>query len=367
MKKELERLVKKYSLEELVELNVLLGEEVVARVQALNNILGLNSSNHAEAFVKTCEVTNNVATQEATKEEVKENTKEASKVTKGDKPWNTKEMPKIGKYNKVTKEYEYFETKEEGLLTAVTSNKNKTLLGGQVAHNGRIYNYVFSNKYELPVVYGPVSKEFLANLKESILNNLPKDFVLEKPLDNKYKSHYGYEGRFFYDQLEEGKFIYKTKDGYKGFTDEMSFRVLSHEDPTTHKEVIDAINVLSVNYYFSANYENAFSERQKRLYPTLIDNIKDLITKVNNRFNGLDKQTTNTSKYGSLLDKYFDNKDKEKAVVKDTKDNSHKGGLLDGLIDEVEEVEEEVVDVKHASDDRYKVAAENARRAIWND
>lgn len=346
---EVERLTKEYSLEQLVELKIKLDKEVLTRVQVLNNILGLNSSNHAETFVKTCEVTNNVDTQEATKEEVKENTKEASKVTKGDKPWNTKEMPKIGKYNKTTKEYEYFETKEEGLLTAVTSNKNKTLLGGQVAHNGRIYNYVFSNKYELPVVYGPVSKEFLAGLKESIINNLPKDFIMAKPLDSELKSHYGYEGRFFYDQLEEGKFIYKTKDGYKGFTDEMSFRVLSHEDPTTHKEVIDAINVLSVNYYFSANYENAFSERQKRLYPTLINNIKDLITKVNNRFDGLDNKSTNKysslldDKYGNLLDRVFDTNPKTKEETKEKDTIVYNGQEVD-----------------------YELAAKRAKRAFWN-
>lgn len=311
MNKELQRLISKYNLEELVELKVLLDSELVLRASKLNAILGIG--NTTAVTVPVLPVVTEEQTKKTTKEifveEIKEEiiveetidddiftgeieiSKKEEKLSKDitsdkkvPKKWYTKDMEIINEFDKKTRKYKEFTTDKEGVIYCTTSNYDPSVLGGQLGHNGKIYNFIYSTKFELPVVLGEVTLDYLKEIKDKILAEAPKDFVEAEKLGTKYMTDYGYPGRFYYDELEQGTFIFKTKDGYKGFTQGMSFRVFLNDD-----NEIKNIYTLKNGFFFSQNYENAFAARQMRLYPTLVEDIEALITKVNEQFANYDE------------------------------------------------------------------------------
>lgn len=302
MNKELQRLISKYNLEELADLKVLLDSELVLKVSKLNTVLGINNitpvASAPTTSTPTIPVTSTeIFAKEIKKEETPKATKNNTKVKTEARKWDTIDMEVINKFNKVTKDYDEFTTDKEGVIYCTTSNYDPSILGGQLGHNGKIYNFIYSTKFELPVVLGDVTLDYLKEIKDKILADAPKDFIEAEKLATKYMTDYGYLGRFYYDELEQGTFIFKTKDGYKGFTQGMSFRVAIDED--TDKE---RIYTLKNGFFFSQNYENAKSSRQMRLYPNLVDDIKVLITKVNEQFINYDDKKEN-KKVSNLVNK----------------------------------------------------------------
>lgn len=342
MKKVCKELGKKYSTEELLVLRFLLDEKVHEDLDKMNLLMRINtlipsvpvkSVSTKETFNEEIKKTKEVKTEDnAVTEDGYMEEKEADKVpetkvttdknmaenvladkTEG-KVWYTKEMPRINKFNKKTKEYEEFTTDKEGVLYCTTSIYDPSILGGQVGHNGKIYNFIFSTKYELPVVLGEVTLDYLKDIKGKILDAAPENFVEAEKLACKYMNEYGYAGRFYYDELEQGTFIYKTKDGYKGFTQGMSFRVIADET-----NEIKRIYTLKNGFFFSQNYENAQSQRQIRLYPNLIKDIQELMNKCHKGFLGLEDK--DTSKEVVVEDVYDDEIDE---VVVNTKEETKK-------------------------------------------
>lgn len=310
MNKELQRLISKYNLEELADLKVLLDSELVLRASKLNAILGIG--NTTAVTVPVLPTTNDEQPKKTAKETFVEEIKKEEKLSKDitsdkevPKKWYTKEMEAITKFNKNTRKYEEFSTNQEGVIYCTTSNYDKSVLGGQLGHNGKIYNFIYSTKFELPVVLGEVTVDYLKEIKDKILASAPMDYVEAEKLGTEYMTDYGYPGRFYYDELERGTFIFKTKDGYKGFTKGMSFRVLLNND-----NKIENIYILKNGFYFSQNYENAFADRQMRLYPTLVEDIEVLITKVNEQFANYDEtggKPSTPNKYDDFFTDKFNN------------------------------------------------------------
>lgn len=304
MNKELERLISKYNLEELAELKVLLDSELTSRVNKLNTVLGINNVTPTSPVLPTTKeiFTEQLKAEQPKKKQPKEKlSKDIINDRENFKKWDTKDMERIIQFDKKTRKYKEFTTDKEGVIYCTTSNYDPSILGGQLGHNGKIYNFIYSTKFELPVVLGEVTVDYLKEIKDKILADAPKDFVEAEKLGCKYMNEYGYAGRFYYDELEQGTFIFKTKDGYKGFTQGMSFRVFLNED-----NEIENIYTLKNGFYFSQNYENAFADRQKRLYPTLVEDIKTLITKVNEQFINYDDKKEDKSTTNNKWDDFFE-------------------------------------------------------------
>lgn len=330
MNKELQRLISKYNLKELVDLKVLLDSHLISEVIELNVILGIGNATTSTVPVlpiateeQTKKTTKEIFVEEIKEEKIIEETidddiftgeieipKKEEKLSKDitsdkevPKKWYTKKMETITKFNKKTRKYEEFSTDQEGVIYCTTSNYDPSILGGQLGHNGRIYNFIYSTKFELPVVLGEVTLDYLKEIKDKILADAPMNFVEAEKLGTEYMTDYGYPGRFYYDELEQGSFIFKTKDGYKGFTKGMSFRVFLNDD-----NKIENIYTLKNGFYFSQNYENAFADRQMRLYPTLVEDIEVLITKVNEQFANYDEKAEGKPSTTNKWDDFFTDK-----------------------------------------------------------
>lgn len=302
IKVEFKRLIAEYGLEDLVDLSILLDEEVKGRVFALNEKLGLV----VPATPVPVAPTPNVISEEVpTKEKAIPTTKEIFIRNCGyedretqNNYWITRWMKRICNFDKVSKEYNFLSTKENGVLHTTVCKLNPSLIGGQYAKDNRIWNFVFNPQHELPVFFGPCTKEFLGKLREEILKNIPEGYEEGEPIAKENKSDYGFEGRYYYDELTEDKFIFKTVDGYEGYNNGVAFNIKSNFDFDKKKEVISSFNILNYNYYFSHNYENAFAPRMKHLYPNMINEVMELMDKVNHNYNtfvvGKDKKSITT-------------------------------------------------------------------------
>lgn len=313
LKTQVNDMIKNSNLEELAEVYKLLGDNITERVMALNKLVGINVLDPSQATTtedKNVQIDANVKT-DIKDINIKTNTHDKfienceDEKYPGNKFWDTKDMPAISEYDKKAKVWSILSTDEEGLLYTTVSKQNPALIGGQYAKDKRVYNFVYNPAYEFPVFFGPCDQDFLEDLKVVILDNLPTGYkAARKRIPTEKKSDYGFPGRFYRDEITEDKFIFKTKNGYEGYNNGVAFKVIAKFNYEEKREVLESINIINYNYYFSHNYENAKASRMKHLYPHMIKEIEELIEKVNHKHetyvHGKDNDTIKSTDNGSI-------------------------------------------------------------------
>lgn len=320
LKTQVNDMIKNSNLEELAEVYKLLGDNITDRVMALNKLVGINVLDPSQVTTVLSQATTtedkNVQIGANVKTDIKDINIKTNTHDKfiencedekypGNKFWDTKDMPTISEYDKKAKVWSILSTDEEGLLYTTVSKQNPALIGGQYAKDKRVYNFVYNPAYEFPVFFGPCDQDFLEDLKVVILDNLPTGYkAARKRIPTEKKSDYGFPGRFYRDEMTEDKFIFKTKNGYEGYSNGVAFKVIAKFNYEEKREVLESINIINYNYYFSHNYENAKASRMKHLYPHMIKEIEELIEKVNHKHetyvHGKDNDTIKSADNGTI-------------------------------------------------------------------
>lgn len=199
---------------------------------------------------------------EPVKEEVKKNKKTSKKDKKTEYSMFFKEVEKTG--------YEHGDKLPENAPTVLTTCRKDTdacVVAALVNNNGIATNAVWGTGYKYPIVFGKLSLDELAKVKEDIIANFPEN--AERIGENTTEN--GKSENFYYDELEEGNFCNRImgRDGkvtYFGYIVEQNICFYRNPD--------ESISMVDMKYFFMPKWGTKASKED---YEVKIDAINSLI------------------------------------------------------------------------------------------
>lgn len=200
---------------------------------------------------------------------VKEDKKKNNKVSKSSKKDKRTEYSMF--FGKVRETgYEHGDKLPENAPTVLTTCRKDTdacVVAALVNNNGTATNAVWGTGYKYPIVFGKLSLDELAQVKENIIINFPEnaEMMEENTTEN------GKEENFYYDELEEGNFCNRIigRDGkvtYFGYIVDQNICFYRNPDQST--------SMIDMKFFFMSKWGTKESDKD---YEIKINAINDLI------------------------------------------------------------------------------------------
>ena len=140
---------------------------------------------------------------------------------------------------------------DDKILTCATT-KCDTVVGGQCVINNVVCNYSFYVQYGRAIVYSnDITKEQLDSISEEVYNHIPKGVRVFDAMPSQHPDSPTHESRWYYDELEEGSFIFSNPDGsFFGYTNNHAFIIRES----------GFMEVANINYVFGKTWRNPKDE-----------------------------------------------------------------------------------------------------------
>ena len=206
-------------------------------------------------------------------EKKKENKKEVKPVITTKEAVVTKE-PKTNQWNlegyNNNRKFNAVAGNEISIISMIENTKYPYVVGGQIAFKGKVCHFSYSKHYELPMLLGSgntgkFTKEELAKVKQVILNSelLPKSFKESNAVMlSNVEGFNGWEKNFYYNELEEGKYIIRFKE-YQGETQYMGYingTVFYWNRKNHNGKIVENFTSVAATSYFKKDFSPAKEE-----------------------------------------------------------------------------------------------------------
>ena len=252
-------------------------------------------------------------------------TKEEKKVSKKSNGKTHKELLSVDKDNAFMEGIKAGDELvcEDSILTCATTKCN-TVVGGQCVVNNTVCNYSYYVQFGKAIVYSDsITKEQLDNIADMVTYNIPKGVRVFDAVPSNHPDSPTFKNRWYYDELEEGNFIFSNPDGsYFGYTNGYAFIIRDS----------GFMEATRINYVFGKSWRKPNADLTQEILDLKVrafgeDNTPDetkKITKKNNKKST--KEDKNTKGYHNrntlivsqyhqdeIVEKQLNDKDKHEA------------------------------------------------------